>query len=237
MVDPLDGTKEYIARNDEFSVNIALLEWDQPVAGVVMMPVGGRVFWAVKGIGAWMDEGFQDEPQTWRQIHVSSRTSDLVLAVSRSHPSAKTERLMCHPRVARTVVAGSSLKGCLIACGEADIYFRFGRTMEWDTAAMQIIVEEAGGLMRQPDGSAIHYNKTIPDNPNGFVVMNRLENLDWREKRNQFHSLRIFQPQCAGMYSHFHPRFLGQFTVDVDGKRLRAFKQQSGEGIEANLLH
>ncbi len=175
VVDPLDGTKEYIARNDEFSVNIALLEADQPVAGVVRMPVSGRVFCAAKGMGAWTTEdGF-----TWHRMRVSGRTSQLVLALSRSHPSGKTEALMNHPRVARTVVAGSSLKGCLIACGEADVYYRYGRTMEWDTAAMQVVVEEAGGLMRQLNGSPMVYNKPVPDNPNGFVILNCLEN--WLE--------------------------------------------------------
>lgn len=175
VVDPLDGTKEYIARNDEFSVNIALLEADQPVAGVVRMPVGGRVFCAAKGIGAWTT----DNDNIWHRMHVSNRTNHLILALSRSHPSEKTEALMKHPRVARTVVAGSSLKGCLIACGEADVYYRYGRTMEWDTAAMQIVVEEAGGLMRQLDGSPMIYNKPVPDNPNGFVILNRAEN--WLE--------------------------------------------------------
>lgn len=175
VVDPLDGTKEYIARNDEFSVNIALLEADQPVAGVVRMPVSGRVFCAAKGVGAWTTEN----DIAWHRMHVSGRTSQLVLALSRSHPSGKTEALMKHPRVARTVVAGSSLKGCLIACGEADVYYRYGRTMEWDTAAMQVVVEEAGGLMRQLNGSPMVYNKPVPDNPNGFVILNRPEN--WLE--------------------------------------------------------
>ena len=190
VVDPLDGTKEYIARNDEFSVNIALLEWNLPVAGVVCMPVTGRVFWGAHGLGAWMgekddvgtlqesdangDTQLAEEP-AWQRMHVSNRTDGLVLALSRSHLSAKTEAVMANPRVARTLVAGSSLKGCLIACGEADVYYRFGRTMEWDTAAMQVVVEEAGGVILQMDGSKMVYNKTIPDNPLGFFILNRVE--------------------------------------------------------------
>lgn len=190
VVDPLDGTKEYIARNDEFSVNIALLEWNVPVAGVVWMPVTGRVFWGAHGLGAWMGEkgetnGLldfdekgeppQEEAALWQRIHVSDRTDGLVLALSRSHLSTKTEAVMANPRVARTLVAGSSLKGCLIACGKADVYYRFGRTMEWDTAAMQVVVEEAGGVVRQMDGSKMAYNKNIPDNPIGFFILNRVE--------------------------------------------------------------
>lgn len=83
---------------------------------------------------------------------------------------------MQHERVAQTIVSGSSMKGCLIARGEADVYYRFGRTMEWDTAAMQCIVEEAGGVMRQMDGSEMVYNKPVPENANGFFIVNRLEN-------------------------------------------------------------
>ena len=123
VVDPLDGTKEYIARNDEFSVNIALLEWNLPVAGVVCMPVTGRVFWGARGLGAWMREkadasplqepdsyregdSHLEEKPAWQRMHVSDRTDGLVLALSRSHLSAKTEAVMAHPRVARTLVAG-----------------------------------------------------------------------------------------------------------------------------------
>lgn len=184
VVDPLDGTKEYLARNGEFSVNIALLKEAVPVAGVVRMPVTGQVFWAAARHGAWMrteaagaaacaDEA--NEP-SWRRLRVSDRTSELILAVSRSHRSPETEWLMGHPKVSRTVFAGSSLKGCLIACGEADVYVRFGRTMEWDTAAMQIVVEEAGGRVLRLDGKPLPYNKPRPDHPEGFVIVNTLEN-------------------------------------------------------------
>lgn len=170
VVDPLDGTKEYVKRNGEFSVNIALLENGVPVVGHIHMPVTGHFYSAVKGEGAWFCDG------ELQRIHVSDRTSGLCAAVSRSHQSGELERLMKHGRIARTIVSGSSLKGCLIAHGMADVYYRFGRTMEWDTAAMQCIVEEAGGVMRQMDDSPMTYNKEVPENPIGFYVLNRLEN-------------------------------------------------------------
>lgn len=172
LVDPLDGTKEYLARNGEFSVNIALLEEGQPVVGVVRMPVSGRVFHAVQGQGAWMS----DPTGLLQPMQVSERTEGLILALSRSHATTELERIASHPKISRTVRAGSALKGCMVACGEADAYYRFGRTMEWDTAAMQCIVEEAGGVMRQMDGTPMVYNKPVPDNPKGFFILNRMEN-------------------------------------------------------------
>ncbi len=175
VVDPLDGTKEYMKRNGEFSVNLALLEDGLPVAGHVRIPVTGHSYSAVRGQGAWFCDwgAVSCEPQ---RIHVSDRTAGLVLAVSRSHPSKELDRLIRHAGISRTIVSGSSLKGCLIAHGIADAYYRFGRTMEWDTAAMQCIVEEAGGVMRQMDDSPMTYNKKFPENPIGFYVLNRLEN-------------------------------------------------------------
>ncbi len=172
LVDPLDGTKEYLARNGEFSVNIALLEEGRPVVGVVRMPVSGRVFHAARGQGAWMS----DAAGALQPMQVSERTDGLILAVSRSHVTLELERIASHPKVGHVVRAGSALKGCMIACGEADAYYRFGRTMEWDTAAMQCIVEEAGGVMRQMDGTPMEYNKAVPDNPKGFFILNRMEN-------------------------------------------------------------
>lgn len=175
VVDPLDGTKEYVKRNGEFSVNLALLENGMPAAGYIRIPVTGHCYSAVRGQGAWFcdEEAVPCEPQ---RIHVSDRTAGLILAVSRSHPSKELDRLIRHAGISRTIVSGSSLKGCLIARGIADVYYRFGRTMEWDTAAMQCIVEEAGGVMRQMDDSPMTYNKEIPENPIGFYVLNRLEN-------------------------------------------------------------
>ncbi len=206
VVDPLDGTKEYVNRNGEFSVNIALLENNIPIAGHIHIPVTGHFYSAVKGKGAWfcdggaspeMDAGacgmfpemggsaagnphcaetVREKAGELQRIHVSDRTSGLCAAVSRSHQSGELERLLKHGRISRTLVSGSSLKGCLIAQGIADVYYRFGRTMEWDTAAMQCIVEEAGGVMRQMDDSPMKYNKKVPENPIGFYVLNRLEN-------------------------------------------------------------
>jgi len=107
LVDPLDGTKEYLARNGEFSVNIALLEEGRPVVGVVRMPVSGRVFHAVRGQGAWMS----DATGVLQPMQVSERTEGIILALSRSHVTVETERIAAHPKVGRVVRAGSALKG------------------------------------------------------------------------------------------------------------------------------
>ena len=173
VVDPLDGTKEYIKRNGEFSVNIALLLNNQPIVGHIRMPVTGHAYSAIRGEGAWFTADDDGKPE---RIHVSSKTEDLCLTLSRSSPSVEQEKLMRHKRVANTRETGSSLKGCLIAQGLAEVYYRYGRTMEWDTAAMQCIVEEAGGIMRQMDDSPMVYNKPIPENADGFYIVNRLEN-------------------------------------------------------------
>lgn len=172
VVDPLDGTKEYIAANDEFSVNIALLRNNVPVVGVIQMPVTGQVFCAASGMGAWHNSG----NGLYSRTFVSGRTSNIVLAMSRSHPSENTIKLSQHQKVGRTIVSGSSYKGCLIAVGDADVYYRFGRIMEWDTAAMECIVEEAGGLVRQMDGTKLIYNKPLPEHKQGFYILNREEN-------------------------------------------------------------
>lgn len=187
VVDPLDGTKEFIKRNGEFTVNIALLENNMPIAGHIRIPVTGQFYSAIHGKGAWfcdegvypgLHQGTNNDPDSCKpqRISVSARTTGLIMAVSRSHPSQELDRLMKHESISRTIVSGSSLKGCLIARGIADAYYRFGRTMEWDTAAMQCIVEEAGGVMRQMDDSPMTYNKVVPENPIGFYVLNRLEN-------------------------------------------------------------
>jgi 3'(2'), 5'-bisphosphate nucleotidase len=173
IVDPLDGTKEFVKRNGEFTVNIALAHRHQPVLGVVLVPVLGELYYAERGKGAWYQKGDGDPVQ----IHVSDHTEGLRLAVSRSHASEGEQRLMENPRVADVIKAGSSIKGCLVARGEADIYYRFGPTMEWDTAAMQCIVEEAGGIFRQMDGTEMRYNREDNLNANGFYVLNRAENL------------------------------------------------------------
>ena len=173
IVDPLDGTKEFIKRNGEFTVNIALTYRQRPVLGVVQVPALGEIYYAQQGKGAWYQKG-DEEPVS---IHVSGRTENLRLAVSRSHASEGEQTLMKNPRIADVIRAGSSIKGCLVARGEADIYYRFGPTMEWDTAAMHAVTVEAGGIFRQMDGSEMLYNREDNLNAKGFYVLNKQENL------------------------------------------------------------
>jgi len=167
LVDPLDGTKEFIKRNGEFTVNIALTYKGVSVAGVVYLPAISRLYYASKGNGSWLTaEGVTG------QIKVSKRRESPRLVVSRSHRTADEDRLIEELGITDVREAGSSLKGCLVAEGEAELYYRFGPTMEWDTAAMQIVVEEAGGIFCQMDHSPMTYNRKDPLNSKGFYVKN-----------------------------------------------------------------
>ncbi len=148
LVDPLDGTKEFLNRNGEFTVNIALAEHGRPTAGVVFAPAVGRTFW---GSDAQAFEEKSGEPQ--RQIATRPTPSDGMVAIaSRSHRDRLTEEYLAHYPIREIVAAGSSLKFCVIAAGEADIYPRHGRTMEWDTAAGHAVLAAAGGRVTQLDG-------------------------------------------------------------------------------------
>ncbi len=164
MVDPLDGTKEFVKKNGEFTVNIALLAGGRPVLGVVAVPVSDTLFWAVRGSGAWTKKSGQDARLTARTF--SKKDPGLRLVASRSHRDAETEAFMSsfHQPVIRP--SGSSLKIILLASGDADIYPRFAPTMEWDTAAADIILEEAGGIMVHAEtGKQMQYNKPDLLNP------------------------------------------------------------------------
>ena len=170
LVDPLDGTKEFIKRNGEFTVNIALVEGDRPVLGVIAIPVKGVVYGAAgPGTARVTDGGGRV-----RRIAAREPPGDgLTAAYSRSH--ADTERLetwLAPYRIAERIVAGSALKFCLLAEGSADLYPRFGPTMEWDTAAGQAILEAAGGSVTMLDGTPFRYGKPGFLNP-GFVARGR----------------------------------------------------------------
>ncbi|MCM1989265.1 3'(2'),5'-bisphosphate nucleotidase CysQ [Oceanirhabdus seepicola] len=174
VVDPLDGTKEFIKRNGEFTVNIALIHKNRTVLGVIYVPVTGELYYASRGNGAVYENNSDVQA-----IRVSEATSDIKLVCSRSHYSDKLKKLIKDnkDKIANIKKAGSSLKGCLVAKGEAEVYYRFGPTMEWDTAAMQCIVEEAGGIFRQIDGSEMLYNRVNNLNDKGFYIINKKENL------------------------------------------------------------
>jgi 3'(2'), 5'-bisphosphate nucleotidase len=176
IVDPLDGTKEFIQRNGQFTVNIALVCRQRPVMGIIYVPVSGQLYFAGSGIGAWKEKAGSG---LVAQLKVSDRIDRLVVVGSRSHASAQEAGLMGRHShlIAETITAGSSLKGCMVAEGKADVYYRFGPTCEWDTAAMQCLVEAAGGIFRQMDGSEMLYNRTNTLNDKGFFIVNRVENI------------------------------------------------------------
>lgn len=176
IVDPLDGTKEFVNRNGEFTVNIALVHQGKPILGVIYVPVTGQVYSAAKGKGAYRSEGGDKDGQ---RLQVSRKLDQLIWIGSKSHSSEKESELIAGHRalISETISAGSSLKGCRVAEGKADVYYRFGLTCEWDTAAMQCIVEEAGGIFRQMDGSEMTYNRENTLNEKGFYIVNRPENI------------------------------------------------------------
>lgn len=173
IVDPIDGTREYIKRNGEFTVNIALAYRHSVRLGVIYVPVTGELYYAVDGQGA-----FYEHQGVTTRIHVSDRTEDLVVLVGRtSQPEASKQLIAANThRISRVVSTGSSLKGCLIARGEADVYYRFGPTMEWDLAAMEVIVREAGGTILEMDGRPFRYNRRDSLNAKGFYVVNDIRN-------------------------------------------------------------
>ncbi|HBC07158.1 MAG TPA: 3'(2'),5'-bisphosphate nucleotidase [Rhodospirillaceae bacterium] len=166
LVDPLDGTKEFIKRNGEFTVNIALIENGRPVLGVVHLPVLNETF-AAGAPGAFKQTG--DGPLT----PIASRTAPaegLTAVVSRSHGAEEADAFLERYTVAHRIGAGSSLKFCRVAEGAADIYPRFGRTMEWDTAAGHAVLNFAGGRVLTTDGAPLAYGKTGLENPHFIAV-------------------------------------------------------------------
>jgi len=159
LVDPLDGTKEFVSKTGEFTVNIALVEDGKPTMGVVYAPALGRVYAASQKAGAFrIDDEGRGEPKK-----IAARpapASGLVAVASRSHRNAETDDFLSTLTVADFAAAGSSLKFCLVAEGAADVYPRLGRTMEWDTGAGQAVLEAAGGrVVVHPSGEALGYGK------------------------------------------------------------------------------
>lgn len=171
IVDPLDGTKEFIKRNGQFTVNIALAYQGKAVMGVIYVPVTEELYWASEKNGAYL---------TWRgnteKIQVSDRKEDIRVVMSSSHGCIEMDNMIRENHLTNYVKIGSSLKGCLIAKGDAEIYYRFNPTMEWDTAAMQCIVEEAGAIFQQMDDTPMRYNRTNCLNEKGFYIINCPEN-------------------------------------------------------------
>jgi 3'(2'), 5'-bisphosphate nucleotidase len=171
LVDPLDGTKEFVNRRDEFTVNIALVVDGAPTAGVVYAPALDRMFRTDPELGAVEETGFASgAPQTRRIATVTADNAALRVVASKSHRDAATDAWIARYPVAAFKSAGSSLKFCLLAAGEADLYPRLGRTMEWDTAAGQAVLSGAGGfVVRADDSGPLRYGKPGRDNPH-FVA-------------------------------------------------------------------
>ena len=160
LVDPLDGTKEFVSRNGEFTVNIAVVEGGGPIAGIVFAPALGEIHVGSIGAGARAGRIDADGRVVWRDITVRPPPVEgLVVLASRSHAGPETEDLLARLPVARRVSAGSSLKFCRVAAGEADLYPRLGRTMEWDTAAGDAVLRAAGGAVVDLDGRPLLYGK------------------------------------------------------------------------------
>jgi 3'(2'), 5'-bisphosphate nucleotidase len=173
LVDPLDGTREFIEGKADFTVNIALMAAGRPLLGVVYAPAHGWLFagdaaarraWRA-GVSPSVDQSGAGAIDAWREIRARSAPADgLVALVSRSHLSPDTRAYLQsletgRRNIARTVNMGSSVKFCLLAAGEADLYPRFGPTMEWDTAAGHAVLAAAGGSVTTPDGAELRYGK------------------------------------------------------------------------------
>ncbi|HVC00977.1 MAG TPA: 3'(2'),5'-bisphosphate nucleotidase CysQ [Steroidobacteraceae bacterium] len=154
VVDPLDGTREFVKRNGEFTINVALVQAHEPVLGIVAAPALDLVYWGAAGTGAYRLR--RDEPAT--VIHVARPHDPLRIVGSRSHPSPATDVYLRGLARRETTAIGSSLKFCLVAEGAADLYPRFGPTSEWDTAAGQAVLEAAGGHVTRLDGHRLRYN-------------------------------------------------------------------------------
>jgi len=169
LVDPLDGTKEFVNKNGEFTVNIAEIIDGKPVRGVVYAPARDRIFYGESLSGAYdmhCPPGGAPDFAEGRQVFAREPSKDgLVVAISRSHNDGKTAEYLAAYQVKNFLVAGSSLKFCLIAAGEADLYPRHGRTMEWDTAAGHAVLAAAGGSVTTIEGKPFHYGKPGFANP------------------------------------------------------------------------
>jgi len=176
LVDPLDGTREFVKKNGEFTVNIALIENHEPVFGVVHAPALDELHYGERGRGAFVRMGDNDVALNTRRPAVSP----LRVAASRSHLDERTAALLARLGEIETASMGSSLKFCRIAEARIDLYPRFGLTSEWDTAAAQALVEAAGGVVLTLDGKPLRYNtKDSLLNPH-FIVLGDAE-LPWRE--------------------------------------------------------
>jgi 3'(2'), 5'-bisphosphate nucleotidase len=176
LVDPIDGTKDFIAKNDEFTINIALVHRQQVVVGLVHIPAKHETYYAMKGAGSFYRYQQQDV-----RIHVNDKLNDLTVLTSRFHLQKQEEDVIKKyqqlGKIMKVETYGSALKACRIAHGRAEISYRLSPgTKEWDTAASDLIVTEAGGLFIKPNKEKYWYNRQDVRNIEGYLILNRLEN-------------------------------------------------------------
>ncbi len=171
LIDPIDGTQEFIARSGDFAVNIALIENNQPSIGVIFWPPGQSLYYAQKGKGAFKACPDEDKQISVRKLD-DPNNSVVMIAISRRQSREKVLNRMCAKRVYQTLPLGScSLKACFIAEGKADVFMRIGVTGEWDTGAAQCIVTEAGGAIAAANFEPLTYNQRHTlENPD-FIIM------------------------------------------------------------------
>ncbi|MBA1141364.1 3'(2'),5'-bisphosphate nucleotidase CysQ [Mesorhizobium neociceri] len=169
LIDPLDGTKEFVNRRTDFTVNIALIRHGVPEVGVVFAPCSGRFFSGRPGRAEAIEVDDDFRIVGRRRISVRTAVTPLAVVASRSHNTPETEAFIRDLGAAEIVSVGSSLKFCLLAAAEADIYPRFGRTMEWDTAAGDAVLRAAGGMTRTLDGEPLAYGKRKQSDDEDFA--------------------------------------------------------------------
>ncbi|MFT2092235.1 3'(2'),5'-bisphosphate nucleotidase CysQ [Paraglaciecola sp. 2405UD69-4] len=178
LIDPIDGTQEFIARSGDFAVNIALIENNVPIMGVIYWPSGETLYSALKGFGAFKKCPLEHKPIHVRKLDTPNE-DPIIIAISRRQPRERVISSLSDSRTYQTLPAGScSLKACFIAEGKADLFLRFGVTGEWDTGASQCIIVEAGGKVLAHDFEPLSYNeRTSVINPDFFITGD--QSVDW----------------------------------------------------------
>lgn len=175
IIDPIDGTKDFINKDDEFTVNIALSYRGEIIVGVVLIPAYDQIYYALKGQGAF----FIDKDKKVEKIHVNNKLNNLTCLISVFHHNELEQNMILRhtDKIKNVVKKGSSIKACLIAKGEAELSYRLSSgTKEWDTAAINIIVNEAGGIFLQTNLTPIKYNKKDVYNRKGYIICNNIKN-------------------------------------------------------------
>ncbi len=175
IVDPLDGTTNFVEKNDEFTINIALVHKHKVVVGVVIIPITGEIYYATDHGGA-----FYSVNGKIKEIHVSRNTNAIRVLLSRSHHGKKEEEILNKygSKIVDKKYVGAAIKACLIAKGEAELSIGLNdKTKEWDSAAPQIILKEAGGLFIEPNGTWPTYNRKDTTNRNGYIMTNKRKNI------------------------------------------------------------